>query len=235
MSPFKPSKRHFLISSIALTGCAVEQNFFETQPLINNSINYGNIRQPKLGQQWIYAVRNAYNNEIEDEITEIVTAITPAIIISRTSARNGLLPSEIHSNWGMITQDPYWNPAVKFLDPMPAWPQNKDEVATYASNYQVLADPYSAYRWSSKLSKTDFESIAINNMAFDVLKSVNQIYFQSNDATHSHSYRMSSIWLSPEIGRWVVKITNGYYLQTSSGKGADRKENYLRYELKSWK
>ena len=235
MTAINYSKRHFLISAVALTGCAVEQNLVKTQPLLNSSINYSDVRQAKLGQQWIYAVRNAYNNEVMDEITEIVTAVTPEIIITRTSAHNGPLPSEIHSNWGMISQDPYWNPAVKFLDPMPAWPQNKDEETSYASKYQTLTDPYNTYRWSSKLSKTDLESIAINNMAFDVLKSVNHIYFQSNDYTHSNSYRMSSIWLSPEIGRWVVKITDGNYLETSAGKGADRQESYLRYELKSWK
>jgi hypothetical protein len=235
MRPFSQPKRHFLISSLALAGCSTQQNFFQTQPLINNALNYSNIREPKIGQQWIYNVRNAYDNQIEDEITEVITQLTPEIEITRTSAKNGQLASEIHSNWGMVLQDPYWNPAVRFLRAIPLWPKNLDESAPYVSDYRVLSDPYNQYKWSSKLSRTELESLSINGIHFSVLKSSNHIFFQSNDYTRSDSYRTSTIWLSPEIGRWVVRTTNGHYFATSGGKGADRYESYLRYELKSWK
>jgi hypothetical protein len=49
------------------------------------------------------------------------------------------------------------------------------------------------------------------------------------------NYRQEDIWFSPEIGRWVIRRGYGRYLWAGMFWGNALWEDYLEWELVSWK
>jgi len=192
------------------------------------------VRPAQIGQAWVYQVRNLYNNLIEDEITEVVTAITPNITIERTSKKYGVLKPEIQSSIGMVISDPYWNPSVHFHDPKPMWLLQSDNNQDFRSLYGV-DDGSGYYEWASQFSRIGNETVVVNGKSYSSMKSVETIQFISSDFSQKGNTRVNLIWLDPAIGRWVMREINGAYYDANSGRGGDRYESHLRYELIFWK
>ena len=113
------------VSSIALlillVGCISSQSFPEG-PALAQPTPAPVVRAPKIGQEWVYQVRNVFNQEIIDTVTEKVVAVGDVIRIQRIGVKAGPLPDEIQSPWGFVLQDPHWSPPQKFQQPMPLWP-----------------------------------------------------------------------------------------------------------------
>ena len=60
--------------------------------------------------------------------------------------------------------------------------------------------------------------------------------FQSDDWFRMASNRREQVWFAPQIGRWVVRESFGEYLWLGmTGWAQSLKEDYLRWELISWK
>ena len=102
------TKRRTLLALLALpAGCTIE-------PLapLNTRVGSGNlsktpIRQPAIGQTWRYKKFNFYNSLLIDTVQERLAAIdNDSITIERQSAHGNKLASEIHSQWGLVKQDP---------------------------------------------------------------------------------------------------------------------------------
>lgn len=54
------------------------------------------------------------------------------------------------------------------------------------------------------------------------------------DSFRMDTVRRDSIWIAPEIGRWIVREMNGEY-RVSGGKGVSiRREDNFRWQLESW-
>ena len=194
------------------------------------------IRPPAVGQQWVYQVRDGFSQAIVDEVTETVVSITPTIRIQRTSKKTGVLPDEIQSQWGMVTQDPHWEQPITFSKPIPAWPVSFDlkHEVSYPDQYQLLSQPdYSRY-WNMIMTTRDWRSMTVPAGEFKTLYYTNLIQFQSNEPDFRiSSERDDAVWFAPEVGRWVLRRSQGSY--QVSGTGGDRLENFLQWELKSWK
>ena len=217
-----------------LSACAGNAVFSTSESKMDSGESYQAIRKVAVGQQWIYNVRNLYNNEVIDTITENVVSVAPLIEIKRESQKHGSLPSEIQSTTGLVLSDPYWNPPVNFVSPMPMWPQSNVKSQTFTTQYKV-SDAESKYLWSSTITNAGAEVVTLQGSKFNTLKSTNSIYFISDDFSRHTSLRHSTIWIAPNIGRWVVRTTDGTYLDNNTGIGNDRYENMLRYELISYK
>lgn len=227
-----------LVGAIAfssfVSACAGNTSF-STSESSGSIQGYQSIRKPAVGQQWVYNVRDLYNNLVIDTITETVASISPVIEIKRESKKHGQLDSEIQSNAGLILRDPYWNPPVNFASPMPMWPQSSEKSQTFVTRYKTGEDNVSTYHWSSTITFNGAETLNLDGKQFNTLKSTNQIYFMSNDFSRDSSLRQSTIWLAPDIGRWIIKITDGAYLDANGFRGNDRRESMLQYELVSYK
>lgn len=193
------------------------------------------VRPPAVGQEWIYQVRNLYNQRIVDEITERVVAVDPLIRIQRSSRAGGTLADEVHASWGMVIQDSHWNYPLTFSTPLPAWPVHYDlgRSTTYSDRYELLAAPdYSAY-WSLTITPRDWVSIRVPAGDFTAVHFDNVINFQNEDLTVIESQRLESVWFAPRIGRWVLRRSHGtYYLP---GRGGEMLEDYLQWELVAWR
>lgn len=194
------------------------------------------IRPPAIGQQWVYQVRDAFSQAIVDEVTETIVAITPAIRIQRTSKKTGALPDEIQSQWGMLTQDAHWEQPISFSKPIPAWPVSfaLNQSQSYSDQYQLLTQPDYSYFWNLTVTPRDWRSITVPAGEFKTLYYTNHIEFQSNESYFRiSSERDDSVWFSPEVGRWVLRRSQGSY--EVAGNGGNRLENFLQWELKSWR
>jgi hypothetical protein len=197
------------------------------------------VRAPALGQQWVYEVRNVFNGEVVDILTETVVEIEPRVRIAREGKKLGKLPDEIHTPWGKIVQDPHWTPLQVFIKPVPLWPEQLSArwSSFYQTRYQVLGNPENDYYWGLSINAKGWSRIKVIAGDFDTLYFTNTAdYFQSDDWFRMASNRREQVWFAPEIGRWVLRESFGEYLWLGSSGWADSiLEDYLRWELISWK
>ena len=64
---------------------------------------------------------------------------------------------------------------------------------------------------------------------------VNVPNFESNDFSRIANWRDEDIWLSPKIGRWVIRRSSGRYLLPGYNIAGALWEDYLESELIAWK
>ncbi len=194
------------------------------------------VRSPQLGQEWVYTLRNVFNQEVVDVITETVVAAGDQVRIWRSSNKAGILMGEIQSSWGMILQDPHWEPPQLFTAAIPLWPEQLRAgwSGEYRRRYQVVGVPDYDYDWILSMEALAWEEITVPAGKFRALKFSNRIRFQSYEFYYRlFSERMETLWLIPEIGRWAVRRSTGtYYIE---GKGSRMREDDLEWALMSWK
>lgn len=229
----------FLLPLMAavLSGCIASQPYPVGIALPAPTIT-PKVRSPQVGQQWVYQVRNVFNQEIVDVITETVIAVGPQVRIERKGVKAGPLPDEIQEPWGYILQDPHWNPPQKFLKPMPLWPEQLVPGWSdfYRTRYQVVAYPDGSYYWGLDTSALQWERISVPAGQFTTLKYQNEApYFESNDVFRLANYRQEDLWLAPDIGRWAIRRGYGRYLLGGMFWNEALWEDYLEWELVSWK
>ena len=197
------------------------------------------VRAPAVGQQWIYEVRNVFNGELVDILTETVVSVGPKIQIAREGKKLGKLPDEIQEPWGMILQDPHWTPPQRFTKVVPLWPQELKPgwSSFYRTRYQVLGVPDNDFYWGLTIQANAWNRIKTQAGEFDALYYVSTAdNFQSDDWFRLASNRRDQIWFAPQIGRWVVRESFGEYLWLGmTGWAQSIKEDYLRWELIAWK
>jgi len=229
-------RRRMLTALLAvLPAACVSTGYWPIGSRIAPAPEKSTIRPEAVGQQWVYQVRNVYNGEIVDEVTETIVSTSPAIHIQRISQKWGSLPDEIHVKWGMIIQDSHWDFPITFAKPIPAWPLSFDlgHSATYRNHYQLLADQDASLFWNLTMTPRNWASITVPAGEFTVIHYDSYIHFMSNDLSVVESEREESVWFSPEIGRWVLRRSRGIYYVP--GRGGDRYEDYRQWELKSWR
>ncbi|MDE1943081.1 MAG: hypothetical protein KGI47_08040 [Betaproteobacteria bacterium] len=194
------------------------------------------MRLPEVGQEWVYAVRNVYNQEVLDIVTERVVSVGAQVRIERTGQHAGSLPDEIQRPWGTIEQDPHWNPPQVFPVPIPLWPLELRAgwEGHFRREYQVLDKPDYHYHWSLAMHALGWEEIQVPAGQFRSLVFRNFAQFDSNELYYRlESERTEDIWLVPEIGRWAIRRSSGIYY--TGGKGDDEREDFWEWQLQSWK
>jgi hypothetical protein len=194
------------------------------------------VRLPQVGQEWVYTVRNVYNQEVLGTITERVVSLGDQILIRRVGDKVGLLPDEIQGPWGMIVQDSHWQPPQHYSKAIPLWPLELKSgwSGNFETRYQVVGQPGFDYFWSQSMTASDWEEITTPAGTFRALKFSNIISYQNVDFEHRvSSEREETLWFVPEIGRWAIRRSTGDY--TDRGRGGIFREDYLEWTLQSWK
>jgi len=196
------------------------------------------MRAPKVGQEWVYQVRNVFNQEVIDTVTERVVSVDGEVRIARSGVKAGQLPDEIQSPSGYILQDPHWKPAQKFTKPIPLWPLQLQVGwnGFFTTQYQVLSYPDVSYYWGVSMNASQWERIKTPAGEFLVLRVHNEIpNFVSNDLFRIGNERQEDLWLAPEIGRWVIRRSTGRYITAGVYWANAYWDDYLEWELISWK
>ena len=226
-----------LLSPALLVACIAGQPYPTSTPLPQPT-NLPKVRAPQVGQQWVYNVRNVFNQELVDIVTERVASIGPQVRIERSGLKAGRLPDEIQQPWGYVLQDPHWNPPQKFLKPIPLWPEQlvPGWSGFYRDRYQVVGYPDNDYYWGLNITALQWEGVSVPAGQFPVLKYQNEApFFTSNDFSRVANYRQEDVWFAPEVGRWVIRRGYGRYLWGGMFWNDALWEDYLEWELVSWK
>ncbi len=226
-----------LLSPALLVACIAGQPYPTSTPLPQPT-NPPKVRAPQVGQQWVYNVRNVFNQELVDIVTERVASIGPQVRIERSGLKAGRLPDEIQQPWGYVLQDPHWNPPQKFLKPIPLWPEQlvPGWSGFYRDRYQVVGYPDNDYYWGLNIAALQWEGVSVPAGQFPVLKYQNEApFFTSNDFSRVANYRQEDVWFAPEVGRWVIRRGYGRYLWGGMFWNDAPWEAYLEWELVSWK
>jgi hypothetical protein len=202
-------------------------------------VNIPALRAPAVGQQWVYEVRNYFNGELVDVVTETVVEVGPKVRIARYGKKMGPLPDEIQEPWGMNLQDPNWTPPQRFIKAVPLWPEKlvPGWSGFYRTRYQVVGFPDNDFYWGLNVEAKQWNRVKTLAGDFNALHYVNTAdFFESDDWFRIASNRRENAWFAPEVGRWVVRERFGEYLWMGSrGWSESIKEDYLRWELVSWK
>ena len=191
-------------------------------------------RDPVPGQSWTYQVLNMYNGELVDTVQETVASISPSILVRRRSSMHGELPEELQSRWGQILQDPAWDRTVVYPQPLPLWPdplQPGQRMHT-PSRYRPLGASYSL--WIEVHARVaGLERIEAAGQWHDTARVERFIRLEHEDNSRLNYTRRDTLWVSPHIGRWVVRETNGEYWR-GSPRPFPFREDHLRWVLESW-
>lgn len=227
-----------VISVLLLTGCLGSVSHIPKAP-IAAPVSIPAVRAPAVGQQWVYEVRNYFNGELVDVLTETVVEVGPTVRIARQGQKLGRLLDEIQQPWGMILQDPHWTPPQRFTKAVPLWPEQlvPGWSGFYRTRYQVVGFPDNDFYWGLNVEAKQWNRVKTLAGEFDALHYVNTAdYFESNDWFRIASNRSEQVWFAPQIGRWIVRESFGEYLWMGMrGWSESLKEEYLRWELVSWK
>ena len=226
-----------LIFSALLAACISSQPFPEG-PAVAQPSPTPTVRAPKLGQEWVYRVRNVFNQNIVDTVTERIISVGDVIRIERRSAKFGLLPDEVQSPWGYVLQDPHWTPPQKFQQPIPLWPLEfkLGWHAFYQSRYEVVGNSGVSYFWGVDITALNWQEISSPAGKFITLHYHNEIpFFEVNDLFRVRNFREENVWFSPEIGRWVIRRGFGRYVTPGIFWANAYWEDYWQWELVSWK
>jgi hypothetical protein len=124
------------------------------------------------------------------------------------------------------------------LKPIPLWPEQllPGWSGFYRDHYQVVGYPDSDYYWGLNITALQWEGVSVPAGQFPVLKYKNEApFFSSNDFSRVANYRQEDVWFSPEIGRWVIRRGYGRYVWAGMFWSNALWEDYLEWELVSWK
>ena len=204
-----------------------------------NSISTPNplpiVRAPQVGQEWVYSKKNVFNGKELGIITERVSSIGSSIVISRSDADGGQLPSEIQGPWGMISTDPHWSKLMTYTPVIPLWPQNLSGNWSQQENtkYQIAGYDGNFFNWNLFMSSDGWEKITVPAGSFTALKFQNLIYFENPDPNKFDCVRKETIWFAPQIGRWVARESTGSCI--TGAENVPIPENTTQWQLQSYK
>jgi hypothetical protein len=247
------TRRFFLVSATsAAVACASRRE--DSSPAASA------VRAPATGQTWRYGRHDIYTRATVDEQLDQIVATGRAIEIdSRATAVKedggrdswgaeylrkylprrerpvGPLPSEIQDPWGMIRVDPHWGQVQVYETPIPLWPRQlepgwRDHIVTRYKIPGVDAE----LLWDQTMKAHGWEEVTVPAGRFRTLRYTNSINFTHGDATRTGSARQETVWLAPEVGRWVARESTGSYFADDSAADQPYNENGYRWELLQW-
>lgn len=204
----------------------------------------GTARGPALGQSWRYAKRDLYTRALVDDQIDSVAAVGDTIDIDSRSEANrltstigsswgegwlakyiphrasytGPLPSEVQSPWGSVLVDPHRSQVQVYETPIPLWPHQLEPGwrAYFNTKYKTPINDV-GLPWEQKMNARDWETITVPAGQFRALRFSNMISFRSDDFSRTDCQRQETVWIAPEVGRWIARESWGtYYIDDSA-------------------
>lgn len=228
------TRRHLLAWLALPAGCSLQPlSPLKIRPALTQT-PLPALRPPAVGQSWTYQQLNHYNGQRVDILQESIAAISPRITLQRQSAHTGPLASEIQSRWGWVVQDPSWDLLQTYEAPMPLWlePLTSSAVHDIDTHYTVGNSPF-RYWIQAQTQVKGLETVDLPIGSFQTVRIEKLIRQSHYDSGKQFLLRRETLWLAPEIGRWVARETNGSFRR--AGKRLDEgREDHFRWELTAW-
>jgi hypothetical protein len=233
-------RRSACVALLALpAGCAIQP----LQPLPKTPIAPPGpaavaLPAPAVGRHWSYRKLNFFNGSVVDEVTETVTAVAPTLRIARRD--DGAAPAvlEEHAAWGQLLRESAWDTPMTFESPLPMWPAALAVGASASGNTHYRMDGGSIRFWIQVSAVArQWERVTAAAGSFDTLRVERLIRLEHQDVTRLWTLRRDTMWLSPEVGRWVARETSGEYLTRGEQRflPSVSREDHVRWELSAWR
>lgn len=230
------TRRKLVLSLLALpAGCA-----FQPLPALRSEpapppARIPAVRPPALGQSWTYRKYNGYNSALLATETDEVTALEPHVVLRhRSNAGPGIL-EEHQQPWGQVLRDLSWDYVQTYEQALPLWPADLSPGARSEHHTHYRIDDFSFHYWLSVHTRVrGWERVHLAQGTHLALRIDKFIRLQHHDFSRLETTRRDSLWLVPEIGRWVAREISGEYLVPDE-RGAFRGlEAHHRWELADW-
>lgn len=255
----KITRRSFLLSSATLSiGCAMRPP--AADQLSDRQSLDRDVRPPAQGQSWRYARHDGITGDLIDVQVDRVSTIDQTVQIEswreaekrsadaglsswraqwldpfeRTASRPSSLPSEVQEPWSMIRVDTHWDLVQVYKRPIPLWPTQLRPGWRSVVNTQYQTADATDLPWQLTMKAHDWERIAVPAGEFVALRYTNLINFRHGDFSRTDAVRRETLWLAPEVGRWVARESRGSYYHDDSVVDQAYSENSYRWELLSW-
>jgi hypothetical protein len=194
------------------------------------------IRPPAVGQRWTYRQYNGFNSALLSTETDEIVAVQPRVVIQRRSDAAGSAVREEHQQpGGGMLRDLAWDLVQNYETPLPLWPADLRPGArsVYHGHYRI--DGFSSRYWISAHTQVHgWEQVTLPGGAQRALRIEHFIRLEHHDFSRIETTRRDTLWLAPEIGRWVARETTGEYLLPSDPGAFRGDEPHHRWELASW-
>jgi hypothetical protein len=229
------NKRSFIsLAGVSIAGCAFKPLSVLEGEKLSRPLDVKLMRPYGIGQTWTYKKLNFFNSLQIDKVQERVASISPEVVIDRKSTSGKHLTPEISRSQGQVILDPYWDEEPTYSAPMPLWPKSFDIDASVdqTSPYKV-ANSSLTFWVNARCKVIGFETVFLACGSFQTIKVESLIGLNHPDFSRHNYIRKNTLWISPTIGRWVVRETQGEYV-IPSRRTNFRKDDYFRYELSEW-
>jgi hypothetical protein len=243
------SRRHILLTGSALlTGCSLPRRW--DAGAVAPPAHPVAVRAPVTDQWWRYAKRDGLSGKLLESQVERVAEINGSVTIRRHSetepATSGSekyfqsparpprdLPFEVQEPWGQILVDPHWDLVQVYSTPIPLWPPllQSDTREVFNVRYRTAAQS-GEMAWLQTMIGRGWEKVRVPAGEFTALRYTNEISFTHTDYARWQSVRSETIWLAPEVGRWVARKSSGTYWGTPAPYPIN--EDFSRWELLEW-
>ena len=220
-----PARRRLVVAGAALlAGCA-------TRPLIAPPAAEPAPPRVGLGDRWRYAVVNRFNGSRLAESTAEVVALTPELRLRVTDSSGRQVPDETYAGPWRVVQEPAYDRAQVFDDPVPLVPGRlvvgARERTTTAYRVQGSDELHS---WSDWLDAVGWERVQVPAGEFDALRVERSIVFTHADRWRHSSQRNETLWYAPAVNRWVMREWTGRYLRQGMRR-SPLNEDWIAWQL----
>ena len=194
------------------------------------------LRPAALGQRWTYRKYNGFNSLLLATETDEVMALEPRVLIRRSSDVAGApVLEEVQQPWGQVQRELAWDRPQNHEPAWPLWPTDASPGAREVERGSYRNDGQSYRYWITRHSQVlGWEQLTLPQGRWLTLRVEHFIRLQHEDPRRLDTTRRDTLWLAPQIGRWVAREVSGEYL-LARDKGYDRsEEDRFRWELQAW-
>lgn len=194
------------------------------------------LRAPAAGQQWVYHRYNGYNGALLTEEEHTVVSVSPQVRIRHQARGASTHGEEVQLAGGrLIQRDLAWDHPQNYAPALPLWPEalTPDITHVHWGHYEI--DGFSYRNWINQHTRVrGWEHVQVPHGRMLTLRVEHFIRLQHHDMTRVETTRRDTLWLAPEIGRWVAREITGDYLVLGDTAGFRSREEHQRWELVSW-
>ena len=134
----------------------------------------------------------------------------------------------------MILVDPHWDMVQVYKRPIPLWPALLRPGWRSLVNTQYQTAEATDLPWQLTMRAHGWERITVPAGQFVALRYTNLVNFSHSDFSWTNAVRQETLWLAPEVGRWVVRESRGSYYIDDSVVDQPYSESSYRWELLNW-
>lgn len=193
------------------------------------------IRMPAVGQRWTYRRYNGFNSALLATEDEEVMAVGPQVTVRRRSDATPVMDEERQQPWGQVLRDLSWDHAQTYEQALTLWPADLTAGARGVQNTHYRIDGFSYRYWINlRTTVVGWEQVTLAAGTFRALRIEKYIRLQHHDFTRLETIRHDTLWLVPEIGRWVAREVSGEYLVADEHGSYRGLEAHHRWELVAW-